>query len=293
MFSHSLNGVTYSDTSSSSTSSSPNSSPQSPHRNQLLIRPPSQLAMHHAPEVPSTFLPSYYPEGRYASLDHELSGGAGPMAGPSNSLFGETARSHTPATWEKLSQAGPSTRHLLDGININDPHPRTSRDLDPPSYRITPGSIASSIVPNARMAASSSSGFPMDPLLQSLTSTPNTHGSDSPAGGSGGGGGGSRYHPYTRDRDNNNYGSSSMTSTPNSLSRNNYSNTTMPEPTPSSAAYPGNMYGNVPIAERAELDPWDRAEGELTSEDYARVSQVPLSCPMYPLKYRHSIFTAT
>lgn len=265
MFSHSLNGLTYSDTSSSSTSSSPNSFPQSPHGANPFARPPSQLAMHHAPEVPSTFLPSYYPEGRYASLDNELSGAA-PSAGPSNALFDDgSMRSHSPATWEKLSQAGPSTRHLLDGINITDPHPRTSRDLAPPSYRITPGSIASSLVPINRISGASSA-FPMDTSLQSVTSTPHSLGTDS----SGGGGAGGRYHPYSRDRDT--YGSVSMSSTPSSLSRNNtYSNTTMPEPTPSSAAYPGNMYGNVPIAERPEVGSWDRSEGELSSEDYARV----------------------
>jgi hypothetical protein len=63
-----------------------------------------------------------------------------------------------------------------------------------------------------------------------------------------------------------------MSSSSGSMSRHNtYNNTTMPEPTPSSTAYPGNMYGNVPLPERPELDPWERMEGDITGEDYAHV----------------------
>lgn len=266
MFNHSLHGVTYSDGSTSSSSSSPNSFSQTQSPRHPTTAAGHAASMHRAPEVPSTFLPSYYPEGRYSSMDQELRGGAG-MA---SALREELTGSHSPATWEKMSQAGPSNRHLLDGISISEPQPRPSRVHGPPTYSLTPGSIASSIVPPTNRVAS----YPIDPSLHSMSSTPNTHGTGtaSPAGGGGGGGGGggaARYHPYSRERDM--YGSIPMSSASSSTSRNNtYSNTTMPEPMPGSTSYPGNMYGNVPLPERPE-DAWDRTDGEITSEDYAQV----------------------
>lgn len=308
MFSHSLSGVVYSDASTSSTSSSPNSFTQSPRHlgPSAYTLPIGGGQLHRAPDVPSTFLPSYYPEGRYASLDQELAGGpAGHAPGygiGSVPMPPHTSRGHSPATWEKLSQAGPSTRNLLDGINIADPHPRTSRDPGPPSYRITPGDIASSLMPpGVNRASASYPSFPLDPNLHSSSSTPQGYGTDSPVGASGGGGGGGggssgggggggggigatgaggggRYHPYSRDREP--YGTSDpMASSSSSLSRstngnpNAYTNTTMPEPSPASAAYPGNMYGSVPLPERPE-DRWERSQfdGEITGEDYAQVS---------------------
>lgn len=326
MFSHSLNGLVYSDASTSSTSSSPSSFTQSPrHLGPSAYTGSSQQApapgqLHRAPDVPSTFLPSYYPEGRYASLEHELMGSpAGYGHGHGQGLpqgFGpistmDHSRGHSPATWEKLSQAGPSTRNLLDGINIADPHPRTSRDPGPPSYRITPGDIASSLVqPGHNRASSSYSPFPLDPNLHSSSSTPQGYGTDSPVGGgggggslgggggsgSGGGGGAGRYHPYTRDREP--YGTSDpMSASSSSLSRNNtnpnanvntYTNTTLPEPSPSSNAYPGNMYGSVPLPDRPE-DRWDRSQfdGEITGEDYAQVSLARSYCiPQFLVKFR-------
>jgi hypothetical protein len=52
----------------------------------------------------------------------------------------------------------------------------------------------------------------------------------------------------------------------------NYSNTSLPEPTPSSTAYPGNMYANIPLPERPEVEQWDRGDNGPTGEDYAQVS---------------------
>jgi len=269
MFSHTFNGLTFSDSSSSS-SSSPNSFHHSPLRPSSTHLPP-RSQVHQVADVPSTFLPSYYPEGRYGSLDAEYSGGHGSF---------QPSRSHSPATWEKISQAGPSTRHLLDGTNLIDPPSRsrtTKRELGPPEYRISPGSIASSFVNKA--AAS----FPMDPALQpaSHSSTPNSLGNDSPSGGGGGGPSAGRYHPYSqqssRERDGGHQTNSiAMSSSSGSMSRHNtntYNNTTMPEPAPSSTSYPNNMYGNVPLPERPELNPWERMEGDVTGEDYAQVRQ--------------------
>jgi hypothetical protein len=266
MFNHTFNGLTYSDTSSSSSSSSPNSFPQSP------IRPPSAQFFHQppAPDVPSTFLPSYYPEGRYASLDRDLN-----LSG--NGTSGYPSPNHSPATWEALSQAGPSSRHLLDGTNIIEPHPPRARgngvgrEMRPPEYRISPASIASSLINKAAttVSGSASTSFPMDPALQ--TQSNSGSGSGNPHGNeSGGGGGGARYHPYSHpvQRSSSGSGAGGGGSGP---SRNN---TTIPEPSPNSNAYPGNMYTNVPLPERPDLEPWERmgAGVEIAGEDYAQVS---------------------
>jgi len=266
MFNHTFNGLTYSDTSSSSSSSSPNSFPQSP------IRPPSAQFFHQPPaaDVPSTFLPSYYPEGRYASLDRDLN--------LSGNGTGYRSPNHSPATWEALSQAGPSSRHLLDGTNIIEPHPPHARgkgigrEMRPPEYRISPASIASSFINKAATtgSGSASTSFPMDPALQSQSNSAsgsgNPHGNDS---GGGGGGAGGRYHPYSHpvQRSSSGSGAGGGGSGP---SRNN---TTIPEPSPNSNAYPGNMYTNIPLPERPDLEPWERmgAGVEITGEDYAQV----------------------
>jgi hypothetical protein len=266
MFNHTFNGLTYSDTSSSSSSSSPNSFPQSP------IRPSSAQFFHQppAPDVPSTFLPSYYPEGRYASLDRDLN--------LSGNGTGYPSPNHSPATWEALSQAGPSSRHLLDGTNIIEPHPPhargkgVGREMRPPEYRISPVSIASSLINKAATtgSGSASTSFPMDPALQSQSNSAsgsgNPHSNDS--GGGGGGSGVGRYHPYSHPVQRSSSGSGGGGSGP---SRNN---TTIPDPSTNSNAYPGNMYTNIPLPERPDLESWERmgASVEITGEDYAQVS---------------------
>lgn len=286
MFSHTFNGLTYSDTSSSSSSSSPKSFAQSP------IRPSSAHFLYHQPpaaDVPSTFLPSYYPEGRYASLDRDfgLSGNGLPEYPP---------RNHSPSTWELLSQAGPSSRHLLDGTNIIEPHPphaRTGkgglREMRPPQYRISPSSIASSLVNKAATAGPNSASFPMDPTLHSSSASGsgsgsnNAHVNDPGGGGAGGGGGGggggagTRYHPYSQPIARSSSGGGGGAGGPpskNNTYNNNTNNTTIPEPLPNSTAYPGNIYANIPLPERPDQDPWERmgAGVEITGEDYAQVS---------------------
>lgn len=289
MFNHTFHGLTYSDTSSSSSSSSPNSFPQSP------IRPSSAQFLHHqpaVPDVPSTFLPSYYPEGRYASLDRELG-----LSG--NGISEYPPRNHSPATWEILSQAGPSSRHLLDGTNIIEPHPpharggKGKREMRPPEYRISPASIASSLVNKAANTGSASASFPMDPALQSSSGSGsgsgqgNVHGSES-----GGGGRGGRYHPYSHPIDRSSSGGAGGGSTSKSNTYNtNNGNTTIPEPTPNSTAYPGNMYANIPLPERPDLDPWERmgAGVEISGEDYAQVSVSLLSVPSIYVESRADI----
>ena len=268
MFNHTFNGLTYSDTSSSSSSSSPNSFPQSP------VRPSSAQFFHQppAPDVPSTFLPSYYPEGRYASHDRDLN--------ITGNGIGYPSPNHSPATWEALSQAGPSSRHLLDGTNIIEPHPPhprgkgVGREMRPPEYRISPASIASSLINKAATTSGSGSSFPMDPALQTLSNSGsgsgNPHGNESGGGGGGGGSGGGRYHPYSHPIQR----SSPGTGTGGGGSGPSRSNTTIPDPSPNSNAYPGNMYTNIPLPERPDLEPWERmgAGVEITGEDYAQVS---------------------
>lgn len=284
MFSHTFNGLTYSDTSSSSSSSSPNSFAQSP------IRPSSAQFLHQppAPDVPSTFLPSYYPDGRYASLDRELN-----LSG--NGIGEYPTPYHSPATWELLSQAGPSSRHLLDGTNIIEPHPPHARggkggrrEMKPPEYRISPASIASSFVNSAPTGSASGSGsastsFPMDPALQTPTNSGSgsgpgpgqAQGNDSNGNGGGGGGGGGgngRYHPYSNPVQRSSSGGAGGGGS--GPTRNIYNHTNIPEPSSNSAAYPNNMYANIPIPDRPDLNSWERmgAGIEITGEDYAQVS---------------------
>ena len=96
--------------------------------------------------VPSTFLPSYYPISRdpdFTSFAFSTAGGSGSGSGsssnapnsfhgfsqshPTPSSFASTAgrpglpQSESPETIERLSAAGPSTRHLLDGVDIAHP----------------------------------------------------------------------------------------------------------------------------------------------------------------------------
>ena len=274
MWCYTANGLQWSDASSSSSSSSSSASPnpftQSP------LRPQSAQFFHRppAPDVPSTFLPSYYPEGRYASLDRDLN--------LSGNGTGYASPNHSPATWEALSQAGPSSRHLLDGTNIIEPHPprargkEIGREMRPPEYRISPASIASSLINNAATTSGTGSGsgsFPMDPALQNQSNSGsgsgNPHGNDS--GGGGGGGGGGRYHPYSHPIQRSSSGTGTGGGGGSGPSRNN---TTIPEPAPNSTAYPGNMYTNIPLPERPDLEPWERmgAGVEITGEDYAQVS---------------------
>ncbi|KAK4688300.1 hypothetical protein P7C73_g1811, partial [Tremellales sp. Uapishka_1] len=76
---------------------------------------------------PSTFLPSYYAEGRSMQA----------LSQPDY---------HSPAAWEKLALAGPSSRHLLDGVPL--PLRPTNNTPPPalPSYEI-PSDYAMGVLP--------------------------------------------------------------------------------------------------------------------------------------------------
>jgi hypothetical protein len=105
-------------------------------------------------------------------------------------------------------------------------------------------------------------------------------------GASGGSGGGGRYHPYSHpgDRSSGMVASSSSGGGGGSMSRNNtYPNSTLPGPIPTSTAYPGNLYSNMPLPDRSEMDTWERMGmgngignsnnfNEITGEDFAKVS---------------------
>ena len=98
--------------------------------------PPLQMST----SVPSTFLPSYYPTSRdpdFSSFPSSTTG-SGSGSGPSSTVHGHSHSFHalsqfhplsstsvrpgdSPTNIERLSAAGPSTRHLLDGIDMPNP----------------------------------------------------------------------------------------------------------------------------------------------------------------------------
>ena len=68
------------------------------------------------------------------------------------------------------------------------------------------------------------------------------------------------------------------------MSRNNTYNNTVPDPSSSSAAYPANLFANMPLPDRPNLDSWERmgmgngnGTTEITGEDYAKV------CPTHDI----------
>ena len=120
------------------------------------------LDQHPHPSVPSTFLPSYYPDSRdRLPLPSEIGRGrnnpeqrSARHSMPSAQDFDSTRirhNSHSAAEVDRISAAGPSTRHLLDGVDLDHP-PRPSRPTDDtPAYDLeheaysrplSPGSLA-------------------------------------------------------------------------------------------------------------------------------------------------------
>jgi hypothetical protein len=100
------------------------------------------------PSVPSTFLPSYYPDSREPLLPSQQQQAQLPQpqtSGTGLRLAGSRTSSHTPAEVDRISASGPSTRTLLDGVALHSP-PRPARpstntptyDLSPSTYSYTP-----------------------------------------------------------------------------------------------------------------------------------------------------------
>jgi hypothetical protein len=151
-----------------SSSSFASSSPYAFTPSRILPELPPAIHLSHAPpSVPSTFLPSYYPEGRHS--DQTLpSSFAGTSASTSSSPIypsfpsprssfstippppraqeiGASQDLHD--AYHRLSQSGPSSKHLLDGVNMSPP--RAPRPVAIPTYEFSPGSLPA-VLPEAR-----------------------------------------------------------------------------------------------------------------------------------------------
>ena len=91
------------------------------------------LPDHPHPCVPSTFLPSYYPDSRdrlplLPSQQHQQNAGTISRAGP-----------HSAADVDRISASGPSTRHLLDGVALaSSPLRPSGPTMTTPTYDLSP-----------------------------------------------------------------------------------------------------------------------------------------------------------
>lgn len=239
------------------------------HSSSPLYQSESQL--HPPPSVPSTFLPSYYPEGRYNSA---LPSSLTPRFDDPTSSSSPVMSIHSPLNWERQSQAGPSTRHLLDGVPLRSP-PRLKRPLGPPSYEITPESIASSLPSGSSrrihgLSRVATAGQPQALYPDDTEGSSGAHyRSSHVASGRGGlvtssspsvsaSAGAGMGYPNGHDATGNQQSISS--------------------------SYLETTYGNIPLATRLTLDsPQDGMDPQISGEQYAHVSE-PVACSATPLR---------
>lgn len=100
--------------------------------------------MDRPPSVPSTFLPSYYPDSRDrlpllpSQQQAQTQQQARSSGGTGLRLAGSRTSSHNPAAVDRISASGPSTRTLLDGVALNS-LPRPARpSTNTPTYDLSP-----------------------------------------------------------------------------------------------------------------------------------------------------------
>lgn len=189
-----------------SSSSFASSSPYAFTPSRILPELPPAIHLSHAPpSVPSTFLPSYYPEGRHSdqTLPSSFAGASAstssspiypsmPSPRSSFSTIPPPPRAQGIETgggprdlhdaYHRLSQSGPSSKHLLDGVNMSPP--RAPRPVAIPTYEFSPGSLPA-VLPEAKP------WLPKEREWQEVSLY------DQLLGGGGGTGGGSGSNPPT------------------------------------------------------------------------------------------------
>ncbi|ORY27434.1 hypothetical protein BCR39DRAFT_538007 [Naematelia encephala] len=243
-------------TSSSSYSATPRSTnsisdlPFTPNHHHRRIMSPSIHTHLPPPSVPSTFLPSYYPESRNND------------ALPSH--LASSAESATRSTYS-LGSSG----HLLDGVAMKSP-PRQPRHTAIPTYEISsPDAATRSLLPAGWDRSEKSWNYwgPSchldlpDSLLKTVQSR-----SSSPR--DGGGSGAIDQH---------------ATSPPHNIAspqphvvfhppRRSFS-VNGSDAVPNSSGYPGMLYDNVPLPDGMNITSWGASgpEGRVSGDDYAQV----------------------
>jgi len=230
------------------------------------------------PVVPSTFLPSYYPNSR-------------DRLPPLPSLRrNDRTMSHSAADVDRISASGPSHRHLLDGVALLSPPRPAQPSAATPIYDLSPTPHTATIPAFDPASVKRRSEWKLvDPY------------EDNPGEGSGGGSYSSGYGPRLSSTSLANYaqGVSSQTRAEQSQSRypsafaDHYSGSYPPataaataqgsnqnalsDPIPNSVNYPGTMFGNLGLPESilAPPPPWSPDVAKVTGEDYTKVSFIP------------------
>ena len=226
-------------------------------------------------DLPSTFLSHYYPEGRHAST-----------ALPS---------------YAELAGSSRERSHLLDGVDLRPGQlEMPARKRSSPKYELSPETFARSL-PGWPKAKGSSR-----PPMSTMRRQPDGQGEDT--------GGGRAFasprmanqqSPLRNSMLSNEIASEESNQPPASMglampvsrerggpdvnmddraridrtpSATGWRGSTLPELTPHSNGYPGNLVGMVQLPEisRSPGSPGDRADEGVTGEDYARVSHMPL-----------------
>jgi hypothetical protein len=223
------------------------------------------------PVVPSTFLPSYYPNSRDRL-----------PALPSQRQNQRTI-SRSAADVDRVSASGPSHRHLLDGVAMSSPPRPAQPSASTPIYDLSPAAYNLTIPAFDSGPAKRRSGLqPADPYV----------GSPGEGGGGSGTAAGGPYSsgliPKLSSTSLSNYaqGVSSQSRAEQSQSRypstytDSYPGSYTPataalsDPTPNSVNYPGTMFGNLGLPESvlAPPPPWNPDVAKVTGEDYSKVS---------------------
>jgi hypothetical protein len=242
--------------SSSTTSGTPNSSASGYDYTPYPHPAPSPSS-----QLPSTFLPSYYPENR--NLEQ--------LPSQSNIL-------NSPSS------------HLLDGVPLVSPPQQPPRQSTLPTYDLTPESIARGLGPAQNLPRPwvPKSRAPWNELPTFIPGQRSSFGSD--PGGSGGGGSGpmdtQHYQPSHMQHSfsHSTYPSSSPLgglpheSSPRDMTYR--SDTTIPQPIPNSSNYPGLLYGTVPIPVEPAPPTEEWRDAQIGPKEYAQVYGLCYSpCP--------------
>ena len=248
--------------------------------------PPRSIFGHRSPSVPSTFLPSYYPESRHSSIL------------PSHRSDGEASRLPDVKQRGRIVGTDPSTRHLLDGVAIFPPRP--PRSVASPTYEIPPDPFSRVLAPVHRQwPTMSTDGQYGSTSLEDMsekgcsTSTRPLHRSGSPRFRSG------RPNiilafPYPHPQQAPRIPRSESAPNPalpslsfESTQNGSHTNQARSEPTSRNPAFPEISYGGVLLPAGATTEPpcWDdtRTEGVVSDVNYAQVcliSQVRHVCQL-------------
>ena len=219
------------------------------------------------PIVPSTFLPSYYPDSRERL----------PLPSQRNMASLKTRSiSHTAQDVDRISASGPSNRHLLDGVKFETSPPRPSRPtINTPTYDISPTAYTRNLYPN------------INPWVPKKRGEWN----ELPFEIEGGSGSTSHYgHSSSLSHTNPPFSSSSSPAPPrqgdSKLTTNaSFDSFSIPNSRPYAANsnpvsnqgngnYPDALYGNTSIPDGGMAN-WNTDESKVSGEDYARVGVPP------------------